>query len=70
MLNGSHVSLSFPSALLGYARIDDAMKNELIYKYVENYLKEVMPSVPDIPVDLNLYSKLLLKRYSNTAIGD
>lgn len=40
LLNGSHVSLSFFSTLLGYAKVDVAMKDQLIRKYVENYLDE------------------------------
>lgn len=40
LLNGSHVSLSFFSTLLGYAKVDVAMKDQLIRKYVEDYLDE------------------------------
>ena len=40
LLNGSHVSLSFFSSLLGYEKVDFAMKNHLIEAYVRAYLEE------------------------------
>lgn len=52
LLNGSHVSLSFSSDLLGYYYVHDAMANTLINKFVEDYLDEVTCTVPKVHIDL------------------
>ena len=40
LLNGSHVSLSYCSDMLGYYFVHDAMSDPLIIKFVEDYLDE------------------------------
>lgn len=72
LLNGSHSALSYISYLMGYRRVDLAMADPLIAKFVRAYMDhDVTPSVPDVPgIDLNAYKDKLIERFANPAIGD
>lgn len=71
LLNGSHSALSYPSYLLGYRRVDKAMEDDDIRRFVERYMAEVLPTVGQVP-DMNLeeYCRTLVRRFSNPAIAD
>ncbi len=72
LLNGSHSALSYLSYLMGYRRVDLAMADPLIAKFVRTYMdKDITPSVPDVPgIDLDKYKDKLIERFANKAIGD
>lgn len=72
LLNGSHSALSYISYLMGYRRVDLAMADPLIAKFVRTYMdKDITPSVPDVPgIDLDKYKDKLIERFANKAIGD
>lgn len=72
LLNGSHSALSYLSYLMGYRRVDLAMADPLIAKFVRAYMdKDITPSVPDVPgIDLDAYKDKLIERFANPAIGD
>lgn len=72
LLNGSHSALSYLSYLAGHRRVDLAMADPLIRKFVRRYMDEgVTPAVPPVPgIDLKAYKDKLIERFSNPAIGD
>lgn len=72
LLNGSHSALSYISYLMGYRRVDLAMADPLIAKFVRTYMdKDVTPCVPNVPgIDLTAYKDKLIERFANPAIGD
>lgn len=72
LLNGSHSSLSYLSYLMGYRRVDLAMADPLMSRFVRAYMdNDITPSVPDVPgIDLTAYKDKLIERFANPAIGD
>ncbi len=72
LLNASHTLLSYPSLLSGYRKVDDAMRDASIIKFVESFMnKDVTPYVPAPKnTDLELYKKTLIERFANSAVSD
>ncbi len=72
MLNASHIMLSFPAILLGYAHVDQAVKDPALKQNVENFLnRDVIPTLKAPPgVDLQEYMQSVLSRFSNPAMAD
>ncbi|MFT8417658.1 MAG: mannitol dehydrogenase family protein [Acetobacter sp.] len=72
MLNASHIMLSFPAILLGYAHVDQAVKDLALKQNVENFLvRDVIPTLKAPPgVNLQDYMHSVLSRFSNPAMAD
>ncbi|MBS0964641.1 mannitol dehydrogenase family protein [Acetobacter okinawensis] len=72
MLNASHIMLSFPAILLGYAHVDQAVKDPALKQNVENFLvRDVIPTLKAPPgIDLHEYMQSVLSRFSNPAMAD
>ncbi len=72
LLNASHTLLSYPSLLSGYRKVDAAMKDKRIVKFVEDFMNiDVTPYVPaPANTDLSLYKKTLVERFANSAVSD
>ncbi|MFT9417949.1 mannitol dehydrogenase family protein [Acetobacter sp.] len=72
MLNASHIMLSFPAILLGYAHVDQAVKDPALRQNVENFLtRDVIPTLKAPPgVSLQHYMQSVLSRFSNPAMAD
>ena len=72
LLNASHSLLSYPSFFGGYRKVDDAMHDERIIKYVRQFMdKDITPYVPPPPqTDLDLYKKTLIERFANRTVSD
>lgn len=72
MLNASHIMLSFPAILLGYAHVDQAVKDPALKQNVENFLtRDVIPTLKAPPgVSLQQYMVSVLSRFSNPAMAD
>lgn len=71
LLNGSHSALAYISYLMGYRDVDAAMADPLVKKFVENYMEDVTPCVPDVPgIDLVQYKAKLVSRFANPAVRD
>lgn len=72
MLNASHIMLSFPAILLGYAHVDQAVKDPALKENIENFLTlDVIPTLKAPPgVDLHHYMLTVLNRFSNPAMAD
>lgn len=72
LLNASHTLLSYPSFLSGYRKVDDAMHDERIAKFVRTFMDvDITPYVPAPgDTDLALYKQTLIERFGNRSVSD
>ncbi|GAA4778729.1 mannitol dehydrogenase family protein [Olivibacter ginsenosidimutans] len=72
LLNASHVLLSYPSFLKGYRKVDEAMQDEAIVRYIRQFMDmDITPYVPAPPhTDLDAYKQTLLERFANKSVSD
>ena len=72
LLNASHTLLSYPSFLCGFRKVDDAMHDERIIKFVKEFMDlDITPYVPaPRNTDLNLYKQTLIERFGNRSVSD
>lgn len=72
ILNGGHAAIAYPSALLGYHFVHDAMTDPLIAGFLRKLAHaEIIPTVPPIAgVDFAAYFELIASRFSNPEVGD
>lgn len=72
LLNASHTLLSYPSFLSGYRKVDDAMHDERIVRFVRAFMdKDITPYVPAPGhTDLELYKQTLIERFGNRTVSD
>jgi mannitol 2-dehydrogenase len=72
MLNASHMLLSYPSILLGYRLVHEAMRDPDVLALLATFMeKDVMP-VLEGPTGLSLsdYKDMTIRRFSNAAVAD
>lgn len=73
LLNASHCPLlCFPSFLMGYRKVDDALHDERIARYLRLFMdQDITPYVP-VPgnTDLELYKQTLIERFANRSVSD
>jgi mannitol 2-dehydrogenase len=72
LLNASHTLLSYPSFLLGYRKVDEAMSDQDIVNYIREFMDvDVSPNVP-APYGINLqaYKQTLIERFANKSVSD
>lgn len=72
LLNASHSLLSYPSLLSGFRKVDAAMKDERIIKFVRDFMElDVTPHVPaPKDTDLDVYKQTLIERFANSSVSD
>ena len=71
LLNGGHSTIGYVGDLLGYAYIAEAAADPLLRDLLEEFLREVRPTLPPVPgIDLNDYTSTVISRFANTAIHD
>lgn len=72
LLNASHTLLSYPSFLAGYRKVDDAMHDSRIRRFVRDFMDiDITPYVPAPGnTDLDEYKQTLIERFSNRAVSD
>lgn len=72
LLNASHTLLSYPSFLSGYRKVDDAMTNGKIVKFIRDFMDlDVTPYVPAPKgIDLDEYKQTLIERFGNRQVSD
>ncbi len=72
LLNASHTLLSYPSFLSGYRKVDAAMHDERISKFVRAFMDEdITPYVPaPADTDLEEYKQCLIERFGNRMVSD
>ncbi len=72
LLNGTHISLACLATLAGYQRTDEAMRDRVIYGYVEQLMRdEIQPLLPAVAgMNTPGYRNTLLDRLSNSKMSD
>ncbi|MCE2476123.1 MAG: mannitol dehydrogenase family protein [Alphaproteobacteria bacterium] len=72
ILNAGHAAIAYPSALLGYEAVHDAMGDADIADWLKQLMRrEVIPVLaPICGLDFDAYLETCVRRFSNPAIGD
>lgn len=72
LLNASHLAIAAPGELAGYARIDEAMRDPRLSRYMAALMdRETGPTLAPVPgIDLPAYKAELVRRFANPAIRD
>ena len=72
LLNASHTLLCYPSFLAGYRKVDAAMHDERIARFVRAFMDEdITPYVPaPADTDLAVYKQTLIERFGNRMVSD
>lgn len=72
LLNASHSLLCYPSFLIGYRKVDQAMQDEDVVKFIRDFMDaDITPHVPAPPnTDLELYKQTLIERFANRSVSD
>ncbi len=72
LLNASHSLLCYPSFLSGYRKVDAAMADERIVKFVRAFMDaDITPLLIAPPnTDLELYKQTLIERFANQSVSD
>lgn len=72
LLNGTHCALAYLGALAGYQKTHQAMRDPLVYRYVEQLMRdEVTPLLPVVAgLDPDRYRNSILQRLTNPRISD
>jgi mannitol 2-dehydrogenase len=72
ILNGTHCAISYLAVLAGYQRMDEAMRDPVLRRYVRQLIRdEIAPLLPTVPgLDVEKYSSTVIDRFSNPRITD
>lgn len=72
LLNASHTLLSYPSFLMGYRKVDHAMEDQDVVKFIRNFMDtDITPLVPAPGnTDLEKYKNTLIERFANHSVSD
>lgn len=72
LLNASHTLLSYPSFLMGYRKVDEAMHDKRITAFVRTFMdKDITPYVPAPEgTNLEVYKQTLIERFANRSVSD
>ncbi|MDR1420620.1 MAG: mannitol dehydrogenase family protein [Treponema sp.] len=72
LLNGSHSALAYPSYLMGFRGVAEAISDPLLGRYIrDKYMEEISPTLHTVPgMDLPAYKDTLIRRFSNKNIAD
>lgn len=72
LLNASHTLLSYPSFLSGYRKVDDAMADDRIVRFVRGFMDMDITPYVSVPqdTDLEVYKQTLIERFANRSVSD
>ena len=72
LLNASHQAIAYLGAPLGYVLVDEALRDDVIRTYLEQYMaREAAPTLGELPgIDLDGYMATLIERFSNSKMRD
>ncbi|SDI13141.1 mannitol dehydrogenase family protein [Chryseobacterium jejuense] len=72
LLNASHTLLSYPAFLMGYRKVDQAMEDRDLVKFIRDFMdKDITPFVPAPEnTDLEKYKETLIERFANHSVSD
>ncbi len=72
LLNASHTLLAYPAFLMGYRKVDDALRDEHLVRLLRNFMD--LDSTPYVAApgdtDLALYKQTLIERFANRSVSD
>ncbi|PWN68964.1 mannitol dehydrogenase family protein [Chryseobacterium phosphatilyticum] len=72
LLNASHTLLSYPAFLMGYRKVDQAMEDQNLVKFIRDFMDT--DSTPFVPApentDLEKYKQTLIERFANHSVSD
>ena len=71
LLNGGHSTIGYVADLLGYSYIADAACDPLLRRLLTEFMAEVRPTLKPLPgIDIDEYTAMIVRRFSNSAIRD
>ncbi len=72
LLNASHTLLSYPSFLAGFRKVDDAMHDQRVVKFVRTFMDVDVTPLLTAPenTDLEIYKQTLIERFANRSVSD
>ena len=72
LLNAGHQAMCYFGYLSGYRLVHEAADDELIARFLLRYMdEEATPTLQPVPgVDLDVYKRTLIERFSNPAVRD
>jgi len=71
ILNAGHTIVAYLAALRGYSTYDEAIVDAELDELFSGFQSaEVIPAIPNSPIDLNAYSQTVKLRFSNKNISD
>lgn len=71
LLNASHSAMGYLGALAGYTYVHEAVQDPLFKTFIEQFMEEATPVVPEIPgTSVAEYKGVLIHRFSNPTIKD
>ncbi len=71
LLNGSHLAMAYLGALSGFVYVHEVMSDPLFVSFIESFMEEVTPIVPQIPgTSVTEYKRTLVERFRNPTIND
>ncbi len=68
LLNAAHSAMAYLGYLAGHEFIHQASADPLFEAMVERLWREVTPTLPPLPIDLQQYQRGLMQRFRNTAL--
>ncbi|GHU09402.1 mannitol dehydrogenase [Spirochaetia bacterium] len=72
ILNGSHSALAYLSYLMGYRKVDEALGDRNVFRFVRNcYMEQAGATLPPVPgIDIAVYKDTTAGRFCNHNISD
>lgn len=70
LLNGSHSLMAYCAPILGHKTVYDAIRDERVRAWVENYWAEARSAVPLPAEETEQYCRELIERYENPRMRD
>ena len=72
MLNASHLALAYPGTLMGYRLVHVAMQDPDVRRLLEQFMGRDAAPLLNAPAGMETgpYADMLIRRFSNPAIGD
>ena len=68
LLNAAHSAMAYLGYLAGHELIYQASADPLFASMVERLWREVAPTLPPLPIDVQQYQRDLMQRFRNTAL--
>jgi mannitol 2-dehydrogenase len=71
LLNGGHTTIGYVGDLLGYPYIAEAVADPLLRDLLTHFMEAVRPTLSPVPrINLDDYTRSIVRRFSNSAIRD